>query len=99
MPKCSPCYAKPMKLLILYRPNSEHATEVESFVRDFQRQFYEAGKKIEMVSMDSREGVAHASLYDIMQFPAILAIENDGTLINAWLGRPLPLMNDVAGYA
>lgn len=88
-----------MKLLILYRPNDEHTSEVESFVRDFQRQFYEAGKKVEMVSMDSREGVAHATLYDIMQFPAILAVENDGVLINAWLGLPLPLMNDVAGYA
>lgn len=88
-----------MKLLILYRPNSEYASEVEAFVRDFQRQFYEAGKKIEMVSMDSREGVSKSELYDIMQFPAILAVQNDGTLINVWLGLPLPLMNDVAGYA
>lgn len=88
-----------MKLLILYRPNSEHATAVESFVRDFQKQFFEAGKKVEMVSVDSREGVAQASLYDIMQFPAILALANDGSLINSWLGFPLPIMNDVAGYA
>lgn len=86
-------------MLILYRPNSEHASEVEAFVRDFQRQFYEAGKKIEMLSIDSREGVAQSSLYGIMQFPSILAVENDGTLINAWVGMPSPLMNDVAGYA
>lgn len=88
-----------MKLLILYRPNSEHATQVESFVRDFQRQFYEAGKKIELISMDSRDGVAQASLYDIMQFPAILALGDDGALVNSWTGLPLPLMNDVAGHA
>lgn len=92
-------YARSMKVVILYRPNSEHASEVEAYVRDFQRQFVEAGQKIEMVSMDSREGVAQASLYDIMQFPAILAVANDGSILNAWIGMPLPLMNDIAGYA
>lgn len=86
-----------MKLLILYRPNSEHARQVEDFVRDYQRQF-ESGKKIELISMDSREGVAHANLYDIMQFPAIVALRDDGSVLNAWIGLPLPLMNDVAGY-
>lgn len=94
-----PCYAKPMKLLIFYRPNAEYATDVEAFVRDFQRQFLESGKKVELVSIDSREGVSQASLYGIMQFPAILAVANDGSMLNSWLGMPLPLMNDVAGYA
>ena len=93
------CYAKLMKLVVLYRPNSEHASEVEAFVRDFQRQFFEAGKKVEIISADSREGVAQASMYDVMQFPAILALANDGSMLNAWVGMPLPLMNDVAGYA
>lgn len=85
-------------MLILYRPNSEHATEVESFVHDFQRQFYEAGKNIEMVSMESREGVTKAELYDVLNFPAILALANDGSVLSSWVGMPLPLMNDVAGY-
>ncbi len=86
-----------MKLLILYRPNSEHARTVETFVRDFQRQF-ESGKKIELVSADTREGVAQASLYDIWQFPAIVALRDNGSVANTWVGMPLPLMNDVAGY-
>jgi hypothetical protein len=87
-----------MKLLILYRPNSEYAREVESFVRDFQHQF-ESGKKIELMSVDTREGSAEASLYDIFSFPAILALADDGAVLNSWVGMPLPLMNDVAGYA
>lgn len=86
-----------MKLLILYRPRSEFATEVETFVRDFQRQF-EAGQRIEMLSVDTREGAAEASLYDILSFPAILALADDGKVLNIWVGMPLPLMNEVAGY-
>lgn len=87
-----------MKLLVLYRPNSEHATEVESFVRDFTHS-YEAGKRVEMVSLDTRDGAALASLYDIVSYPAILALANDGSVLNFWQGKPLPLMSELAAYS
>ncbi|HJQ08623.1 MAG TPA: hypothetical protein VJ836_04050 [Candidatus Saccharimonadales bacterium] len=86
-----------MKLLILYRPDSEHATEIESYVRDFQRT-YEAGKRIELQSLSTRDGAATASLYDIMVYPAILALADDGSVLNLWQGKPLPLMDEVAAY-
>ena len=92
------CYFETVKLLILYRPNSEHETDVESFVRDFQRR-YEVGRKLEMVSINTRDGAATASLYDIVAYPAILVLGHDGSLANAWQGMPLPLMDEVAGYA
>lgn len=87
-----------MKLLVLYRPNSEHETEVESYVRDFQRR-YEVGRKIEMVSMNTRDGAATASLYDVVSYPAILVLADDGSMVSYWQGMPLPLMDEVAGYA
>jgi hypothetical protein len=96
--KISVCYAQIVKLLVLYRPDSEHSSAVESFVRDFQRQF-EVGKKIELLSINTRDGSATASLYDVMSYPAILALANDGSVLNMWQGQPLPLMNEVAGYA
>lgn len=87
----------PVKLVILYRPNSEHATEVESFVREFQR-LHDVGRKLEMLSVSSREGAATASIYDVLDYPAILALADDGSVLNLWQGQPLPLMNEVAGY-
>ncbi len=87
-----------MKLLILYRPDSDHSTDIESFVRDFQHRF-DVGRKIEMVSLNTRDGAATASLYDVMSYPAILALADDGSVLNVWQGVPLPLMNEVAGYA
>jgi hypothetical protein len=92
------CYARRVKLLILYRPESEHATTIESFVRDFQR-MYEVGKRIELQSLNTRDGVATASIYDVVAYPAILALANDGSVLNIWQGLPLPLMDEVAGYA
>jgi hypothetical protein len=87
-----------VKLLILYRPNSEHATEVESFVRDFQHN-YEVGKRVELISLNTRDGAATASLYDVMTYPAIMALADNGSVLNIWQGRPLPLMQEVAGYS
>ena len=85
-------------MLILYRPNSEHATKVESYVRDFEHQHDLGSKSIELVSVDTREGAATASLYDIWSFPAILAVDMEGRVLNMWQGEELPLMDEVAGY-
>lgn len=92
------CYARNMKVLILYRPESEHASHVESFVRDFQHQ-HDLGDRLEMVSVNTRDGSATASLYDIWAFPSIIVIADDGRPINTWQGEPLPLMSEVASYA
>jgi hypothetical protein len=86
-----------MKVTILYRPNSEHARRIEEFAHDFERQQH--GRQVELISLDTRDGVSLASLYDIVQYPAILALRNDGQLLNFWQGEQLPLMNEVAAYA
>lgn len=86
-----------MKLLIFYRPNSEHERVVDDFVRDFRRE-HDAGKKLELLSVDTRDGAATASIYDVLQFPAVLALADNGSVLQSWVGMPLPLMNDVAGY-
>ena len=89
---------KPMKVLVLYRPNSEYSRTVEEFIRDFKYQHEADGNKIAVVDIDSRDGSATASLYDVMQNPAILALSDDGQLVKSWVGQDLPLMQEVAGY-
>jgi hypothetical protein len=86
-----------MKVVILFRPGSEHARTVEDFVRDFTR--YHADRRIDLVSVDTRDGSSTAMLYDVMQYPAILALADDGQVLQEWEGDRLPLMNEVAYYA
>jgi hypothetical protein len=85
-----------MKLLILYRPNSEHARTVETFIRDFQSQ-HQTDAKMEVLSLDTREGAATASLYDVVNYPALLATTGEGMVVRMWQGSNLPLMGEVAG--
>lgn len=82
---------------MLYRPNSEHGRQVEDYVRDFKRRYPDI--KLELLLIDSREGSAMASLYDIVRYPGILALADDGSATMVWQGDELPLMDEVAGYA
>lgn len=86
-----------MKVLVLYRPNSEHGRLVEEFIHDFQQRHQ--AEHLEVLSIDTRDGSAMASLYDIMQYPAILVIQTDGYVQKIWVGEQLPLMDEVVAYA
>ena len=86
-----------MKILVLYRPNSEHGRVIEEFIRDYQRRHQ--ADHMEALSLDTREGSATATLYDIVQYPAILVMQNDGSVQKVWQGETLPLMDEVAAYA
>lgn len=86
-----------MKVVILYRPNSEGSRVVEDFAREFARRYID--KKLELVSVDTRDGSATATLYDVMKCPAVLALGDDGQIIHQWQGETMPLLNEVSYYA
>lgn len=86
-----------MRIVILYRPDSEYGRTVETFIREYQSQHGDS--KVEVLNVDSRDGSATASLYDIMQHPAILALRDDGSVLKTWEGSTLPLMDEVASYS
>lgn len=86
-----------MKVLILYRPKSEQTSGVESFIRDFKHRYESV--RLEIMDADSRDGIALTTLYDVMSFPSILALRDDGSVLKSWEGDMLPLIDEVAFYA
>lgn len=92
------CYTEAgMKVLVLYRPNSEHGRLVEEFIREFQMRHQD--ERLEVLNIDTRDGSATASLYDVVRYPAILILQADGYLQKMWEGEQLPLMEEVVSYA
>lgn len=81
---------------MLYRPNSEHAGRVEDYAAEYGRLHH--GREIELVSVDSREGAERARLYDITRYPSVLALSDDGSLLQLWQDEHLPLMNELDFY-
>ena len=82
---------------MLYRPNSEFSRSVETFIRDFQYQHGDIATHLEVIDIDSREGINKAGVYDDFAYPALLVIADDGQLVKDWQ-QSLPLLDELAGY-
>lgn len=86
-----------MKVVVLYRPNSEHRRSVEEFMREFQRRYHDV--RLEALNVDTRDGMATAALYDIVRYPAIMVLQNDGFMQQLWEGEDLPRLDEILAYA
>jgi len=85
-----------MRTFIVYRDLSEHGQPVREFLRDFARQ---TGRQLETIDPDSRDGISLCRTYDIVEYPTIVAVDDNGVLQNTWRGLPLPTMSEVSYYA
>ena len=84
-----------MRIVVVYRSESDHAREVTDFLRDFSRQ---TGEVLEEMDPDSREGNNFCEVYDIVEYPTIIALSNSGQMQNMWRGRRLPTISEVSFY-
>lgn len=76
---------------ILYRPDSEH----ERQVLEFQRELLRSQVVTKLINVDSKEGTALATLYDIVRYPGVLMTQEDGRLVKSWNGK-LPRVSEIA---
>lgn len=85
-----------MRVVIIYKNESDHARDVMDFLRDFKRQ---TGRDLETLEPDSRDGETFCRAYDIVQYPTVIAISDDSVMQNMWTGLPLPTISEVSYYA
>ena len=85
-----------MRIVVVYKDASDHGREVREYVDDFEKQ---TGLEIEQKNPDDGRNQFFLRAYDIVEYPTILAIADDGRLLQIWRGRPLPLFDEVAYYA
>lgn len=90
------CYNKDMRTLVVYKEQSEHARAVETFMHDFTKQ---TGKILETLDPESREGADMCRTYDIVEYPTVVALGDDGVMLTMWRGVPLPTISEVSYYA
>ncbi len=85
-----------MRIVVVYKDASDHGREVREYVDDFEKQ---TGLEIEQKNPDDSRNQFFLQAYDIVEYPTILAIADDGRLLQMWHGRSLPLFDEVAYYA
>lgn len=84
-----------MRVVAVYKYESDHAREVLDYLRDFSRQ---TGHTVEEIDPDTPDGADFCRTYDIVEYPTMLALSDNGQLQNMWRGRPLPTISEVSFY-
>lgn len=84
-----------MKVVIVYKDNSDHARAVIDFLRDFERQ---TSHVIETLDPESSDGAQFCRAYDIVEYPSVIALSDDSIMQNMWRGLPLPTISEVSYY-
>lgn len=85
-----------MRVVVVYRDDSEHGRAVTDFLHDFHRQ---TGRTLETFSPDTPEGMGFCDTYDIVEYPTLVALSEGGELQTMWRGVPLPTISEVSYYA
>lgn len=84
-----------MRVVIVYREDSENSRAVTEFMRDFE---YRTGHQLSTINPDTAEGVSFCGAYEIMDYPTVIALSDDGVMQTVWQGMPLPTINEVSYY-
>ena len=84
-----------MRVVVVYKQHSDYARQVDTFLTDFKRL---TGHELETVDPESLPGISFCESYDIMEYPTIAALSDDGQMQNQWRGTPLPTMSEVSFY-
>ena len=84
-----------MRVVVLYKQQTDTTRQVEEFMADFYRQ---TGRQLESIDPESPDGVSFCTAYDILEFPSLIAISDNGQLQNYWSGLPLPTISEVSYY-
>jgi methyl coenzyme M reductase alpha subunit len=86
-----------MKVLIFYRVDSEEHRLVDEFIHEFKRRYPEL--ELTLTDVDSIAGSRDADVYDVVQYPTVIAVSNSGATLQRWAAGQMPLMNEVAYFA
>lgn len=84
-----------MKTVVVFKENTDYARTVLDYLRDFERQ---TGHKLETINPDTPDGTSFCKTYDIVEYPTMIAISDDGVMQNMWRGLPLPMITEVSYY-
>lgn len=84
-----------MRVVVVYKQRTDYTRQVEDWLFDFKRL---TGRELETLDPETLPGISLCQTYDIVEYPSILALSDDGQMQNFWRGLPLPTLSEVSYY-
>lgn len=85
-----------MRVVVVTKDNTDYARNVTEFLESFARQ---TGRTLEVLDPETPEGDMFCRVYDVVEYPSVIALSNDGQLQTIWRGAILPTISEVSYYA
>jgi len=85
-----------MRVVAVAKDNTDYTRGVSEFLEAFRRQ---TGRELELLDPETSAGESFCRAYDIVEYPSIVALSNDGQLQYMWRGAMLPTISEVSYYA
>ena len=85
-----------MRLVVVMREKRDYSREVYMWLGDWDRR--NPGLQPEIIDPDSRDGVGFITAYDLLEFPAVIVLRDDGSVVHMWKGTPMPGLDEVRGH-
>lgn len=86
-----------MRTILIRKDDQDYTRDVITWLRDFEHQ---AGAGlIEEIDPETTEGENLVETYDLLEYPAIMVLAEDGSVVQMWKGMPLPSPDMVSYFA
>lgn len=85
-----------MRVVVVYKQETDYTRQVDEYLEAFRRQ---TGRELETLDPETRDGISFCQSYDIVEYPTLVALSDDGQVQNQWRGLPLPTLSEVSYYA
>ena len=85
-----------MRVAVIYKRETDYGREVEEWVTELKRR--DMSGRVEEVNPETIDGESLVQAYEIMQYPTIMALDDQGRVLSSWTGLPLPRLDEVSYY-
>lgn len=85
-----------MRVVCIWREGYDYSRTVEDWLVNFERF---TGKEIESIDPGTKHGEEFCQAYDVVGYPTILALSDDGAVLESWQGTMMPTIDEVNYWA
>jgi hypothetical protein len=82
-----------MNTYIFYQPNAPGSDQE---IERFAQRLAQVQVKTELINADSRRGIDLTQLYDCVDRPAVVVVNDEGSVLQSWQGSPLPPIEEIS---
>jgi hypothetical protein len=84
-----------MRVVVVTKENTDYARGVSEWLREYQRR---TGRELEVLNPESLAGISFCEAYDILEYPTVIALSDEGSMQQRWSGVLLPTISEVSYY-